>query len=133
MSEKIKRYALNEAAERELLSSLPFVGRKQAAYVRDPANPIAKVRSELHRVYAAQMAEFDADIWARVAANARATSRSAAPVVTRLDGSFEEQPSRAIAPRTVDALNAAFGDEEPVTRGARDVGNLQIFGSKAVR
>lgn len=53
-------YAADEIFERRMLSALPWVGEKQAAYCLNLANPIAMVRSELHRVYPQQMAEVDA-------------------------------------------------------------------------
>lgn len=151
MSEEIKRYALTEANERSLLASLPFVGSKQADYVRNTANPITRVRSELHRVYAAQMSAFDADILARVAQPSRThrveqTEQGAeldrlmgiAPRVVdqspRFDGIRQTfgAPSRASAERTADAIDAAFGDESP-TRGGSPNPNVQTFGRKADR
>jgi len=150
MSEEIKRYALNEADERSLLASLPFVGKSQADFIRNIANPIAKVRSEIHRVYTAQMAAFDADILARVAATSRPASRAAAPArdeqgaeldrlmgiapavadhSPRFDGVTQSfgAPPRANSQRTADALASAFGDE-PATRGGSPNPNIQTFG-----
>lgn len=55
-----EKYHDNEEQERLILASLQFVGASQSEYVLNKAIPIAKVRSELHRVYPEGMASFDA-------------------------------------------------------------------------
>lgn len=72
--------SVNDVVERRLLSELSFVGRKQAEFILDPRNEIAKVRAELHRVYPDDMRALDK----RVAGSpqpstAAAPTRPAAP------------------------------------------------------
>src|ERR1041384_4861625 len=54
------RYAGTEAEERRDLARLKFVGAAQRAFCLDRRNPIELLRSELPRVYPADMARLDA-------------------------------------------------------------------------
>lgn len=58
-----------------MLAGLSFVGSAQRAYILNPANHIQKVRDEMHRVYASDMAVLDA----RILAGAQPSMPAAAP------------------------------------------------------
>lgn len=132
MATRPERYATTEATERKLLAALWFVGDKQAQYVLDERNPIARVRSELHRVYPAQMAAVDARIAAPPVPNIAEIMANAQRVIESARAAVEVPTGSAAQQRELDHAFGLTTDGTPWTRAVHAVeehGAAQTFGT----